>query len=191
MLAAHLTNLAAVVDANDRISLHDMLAVLGRDSLLLIIIILSILNIIFAPLPVNSFVLGIPLILFSSMYLMNIDIVEVDWRIMRRSYGCIAWRPYMRSAIQYGARVDGWSRPRWPAVFAFQSRIADGLALVVMALVIFLPIPFANIPGSIGMICLALGLLQKDGLLLAAGYGAAVLHLGALIAAKYALLMHI
>ncbi len=191
MLAAHLTNLAAAVDANDRISLHDMLAVLGRDSLLLVIIILSILNIIFAPLPVNSFVLGIPLMIFSAMYLVKVDVATVNWRVLYRSYNCVAWRPYMHSAIQYGARVDGWSRPRWPGVFTFQNRMADGLLLLVMALVIFLPIPFANIPGSIGMICVALGLLQKDGLLVAAGYVVAALHLAALMAAKYTVLMHI
>jgi hypothetical protein len=50
-----------------------------------------------------------------------------------------------------------------------------GLACTLIALVLVLPIPFANLVPSVAMGVFALGLTRRDGLLVLAGYGLIVL----------------
>lgn len=152
-----------------------------RGSLLVIIILLSVLNIILAPLPVNSFVLGIPLILFSFLYLCDSNIKNKPYKFYDKKYACTSWRQHITKLPPFFSKLDKISTSRWKKVFIMESRLINGLSLIILALIIFLPIPFANTPGSIGMISLCLGILQRDGLLLLLGYICFVIHILAIL----------
>jgi hypothetical protein len=50
-----------------------------------------------------------------------------------------------------------------------------GVACTLIALVLVLPIPFANLVPSVALGVFALGLTRRDGLLILAGYGLIIL----------------
>ena len=61
--------------------------------------------------------------------------------------------------------------------------------LSLLALILFLPIPFGNIPPACAIACLSLGLAERDGVAVAVGYvlsAASVAILAAVSSALYA-----
>ena len=152
MIFAYAEKIEAQVMEHDTITLRDVIRLVGHDSILVILILLSALNIVLSPLPINSFVLGIPLFIFSLFYLFNWDLGGKRWTIFDKGFKCISWRKYINSLIPYIAKFEKLSSPRWHRAMILENRMISGITLSVLALIIFLPIPFANIPGSIGMI---------------------------------------
>jgi len=64
-----------------------------------------------------------------------------------------------------------------------------GLVAFPLALILFLPIPFGNIPPALAIACLALGLAERDGAAVVVGYvlsAASVAILAAVSSALYA-----
>ncbi len=66
-------------------------------------------------------------------------------------------------------RLERFVRPRWlvltsPPIYALVGLSAIGLGIVMM-----LPLPFSNLPPAVALICLSLGLMERDGLMVAVG----------------------
>lgn len=86
-------------------------------------------------------------------------------------------QPHTLAAIVRGAErvarpIERLLRPRWSLLFAPPLELVAGLAISAAALILFppFPMPGANAFPSLAIVLLALGLLQRDGLALAAGY---------------------
>ena len=88
-------------------------------------------------------------------------------------------------AIPWLERVERYVRPRWPALTAAPLPSIVGLLTMGLGLVMVLPLPFSNFPPAVAMLCLSLGLLERDGALVAAGLAlaATALAIGVVIAA--------
>jgi hypothetical protein len=56
-----------------------------------------------------------------------------------------------------------------------------GLACTVIALVLVLPIPFANLAPALAMSLFALGLTRRDGLVILAGYALMAIAAGVIV----------
>lgn len=84
-----------------------------------------------------------------------------DWRV-----DCSALRRTFNLAIPSLKRVEYLIRPRWSRLTRFPATILVGLQTLLMALVLILPIPFANWPPGMTVAMTALALLQRDGLLM-------------------------
>jgi len=177
MLAEDFQKIEHHILNHSRISMQTLFKLIKEDSLLIILFILSVLNIILAPLPANSFVLGIPLMLISAAYGLRIDLGAKPYKWLRRPVKCTRWRPFMAHAKPILMKVDRFVRPRYSNFVAPRFDFLAGLSLFILAAIIFLPIPFGNIPGSIGMILLIVGLLQKDGIFVLIGYFITIAHL--------------
>lgn len=54
-------------------------------------------------------------------------------------------------------------RPRWPALLSPRLRWAWAFWVVLMALIIFLPIPFGNVFPAVALLLFGLGLITRDG----------------------------
>lgn len=68
------------------------------------------------------------------------------------------------------------SRPRLLPL-ADQDRLL-ALMCLLLAVVIAMPIPFGNLPPAICVLLIALGMIQRDGLFVAAGFSGGLLLLG-------------
>jgi hypothetical protein len=185
MLCAYAQKIESRVMEHDTIALKDIIRLVGHDSILVILILLSALNIILSPLPINSFVLGIPLFIFSLFYLFKWDLENKEWSLFKKQFSCKSWRNYINALIPYIVKFEKLSSPRWHHAMILENRIISGLSLSLLAMIIFLPIPFANIPGSIGMILVSLGILQRDGAFVLLGYLVFLLHVAGLLLLGY------
>lgn len=92
-----------------------------------------------------------------------------DWRVngdaLRRTF---------HLAIPSLKRVEYLIKPRWSQLTRFPVTILVGLQTLLMALVLILPIPFANWPPGMTVAMTALALLQRDGLLMVLTIPAAI-----------------
>ena len=80
-------------------------------------------------------------------------------------------RSTVAAAVRYVAPVLEWleslSRPRWAALARRESLV--GVVSLYLSLVLFLPVPFLNALPAICLALLALGLIQRDGVIIAVG----------------------
>ncbi len=89
-------------------------------------------------------------------------------------------------------RLERWSKPRLAALTAARSlRAAHTLAVAAstVGMMLPLPLPFSNAISAYSILCLALGLLRRDGALVVAGYGllaATALYLAVVYVAAFA-----
>jgi hypothetical protein len=63
-------------------------------------------------------------------------------------------------------RIEYLIKPRWSRLTRFPMTIPVGLQTLLMALILILPIPFANWPPGMTVAMTALALLQRDGVLM-------------------------
>jgi hypothetical protein len=84
----------------------------------------------------------------------------------------------IKVATPYLRRIEHFIRPRWSWLTAAPFTILFGVQVLVMAAVLMLPIPFGNWPPAMTLAMMALGLLQRDGLLLLLSTPAALASIG-------------
>jgi hypothetical protein len=84
-----------------------------------------------------------------------------EWRV-----DCGALRNTFHLAIPALKRVEYLIKPRWSRLTRFPATILVGLQTLLMALVLILPIPFANWPPGMTVAMTSLALLQRDGVLM-------------------------
>jgi hypothetical protein len=140
------------------------------------------------PIPSAGAVIGLPLIAVSGHLTMfgergGLPRRALDWRLPPRVASVIATR-----VAPVLARAERISRPRL-AIVAGKERPA-GLACLVLSAILFLPIPLVNLPAAIGLVIVAWGLVQRDGVIVAIGLGYAVAMV-VLVAAALAALMDV
>jgi hypothetical protein len=103
------------------------------------------------------------------------------WRV-----DCSALRRTFRVATPTLKRIEYLIKPRFSRLTRFPLTIGVGLQTLLMALILILPIPFANWPPGMTVAMTALALLQRDGLLMlltipAAAFSAWSVYFGAKI----------
>lgn len=85
-------------------------------------------------------------------------------------------------------RLERWSQPRLELFSGPTARRVVGCVVVVLGIVLLLPIPFfGNIPPGIAVCILGLGLVERDGGVILAGFVAAALASALLIGMTWAL----
>lgn len=77
----------------------------------------------------------------------------------------IAW--LLRRVAPTLAFIESFTYPRWQTPFRSTRRVI-GLVVILLAVTVLSPIPFASIIPNLAIMLLALGLLEKDGVFLAA-----------------------
>lgn len=71
----------------------------------------------------------------------------------------ISWVETLEKLVQF----------RWPVLTNVAARRIMGLTILLLAIVVTIPFPFSNFPPSVAIICFALGLLERDGLMVVIG----------------------
>lgn len=139
------------------------------------------------PLPVAgmSTILAVPLLLISLQMMVNGPEPRLPaWLNGRR----ISLRLFKTGSAMIGnllRRIERLSRARWPSL-ARRTRLV-GAVCFLLAAVIALPIPFGNMLPALCVIGMAVGMLQRDGVLVAVSMAAGGLVLSGLVAAVVAL----
>lgn len=152
----------------ERIALGDMIAALGERSFIPLIILFALPNVFFF-VPGASVITGLPLIFIVCQLILGRPAVWLPNVLNDRSIEHVTFTRIAIKAIPWIAWVERMARPRyWPFSRVVAERIV-GLISMVMAVFMFLPIPFANSLPAISVIMLALSLGEHDGVWLAGG----------------------
>jgi hypothetical protein len=151
-----------------RIALRDLIGALGDRSFVPLMIIFALPNV-FAFVPGSSVITGLPLMFISVQLVLGRPSAWLPKILNDRSIEHGTFTRIVAQATPWIEWVERMARPRyWPLSRLSAERIV-GFASLVMAVFMFLPIPFSNSLPAVSVIMLALSLSECDGLWLAGG----------------------
>lgn len=153
----------------EHISLYDLIASLGNRSFVPLLIIFALPNLFFF-VPGASVITGPPLIFVAAQLVLGRPSVWLPNVLGQRSISQQVFGRIVLRAVPWIEWVERLARPRY---WALSGKVADltvGIACLVMAIFMFLPIPFANSLPALSVIMLALSLGERDGLWLLGGF---------------------
>lgn len=175
--ASDLLERLAAAAPDERVSLGQIVDVLGERAFGLVLLILAL------PCAI-PFLYGVPQVFSLPMVFVATQILigrQTLWlpdpmrarTIRRDDLRALAARggPWLR-------RLELLARPR---LSALSSRVAEklfGLAMVIASLSILTPLPLTNTVPAIGVAVLSIGMIEKDGLLMLAGTAIALVWIG-------------
>jgi hypothetical protein len=180
-----LTRAIAQIDG-PTVTLRRLLVLVGEHGMLFLCALLTIPFLIPVSIPGVSTVFGAAIILISLGITMN----RLPWlpdRLMDRELDAVKLSGILRRGADVVARVEAYIRPRMGAITdgPVASRI-NGLALIFSGVLLMAPlglIPFSNTLPAFAILLLAVGMSQRDGLVVIAGYVmilASVIYFGVL-----------
>ena len=156
-----------------RVTLRELLALVGEQGLLVFCAILAMPFLLPVSLPFMSTALGTPMLLIGIAVVMN----RVPWlpeRLLDHALPTETVQHVLERAGSAAGRVEHLVRPRLLALTATPAvNSVNGLVLVIAVLLLRGPLPFvplANTLPGIGIILLCLGMAERDGMVIVAGY---------------------
>ena len=138
--------------------------------------------------PGTSAILGLPLVILTWQVLVGRHSLWLPKLVRDRRISREMLERFVSKVTPIMARLERILKPRLG--FLVTSDVAErmiGLVTFPLALILFLPIPFGNIPPAAAIACLALGLAERDGLAVAVGYALALASTAILAAVSSAL----
>jgi hypothetical protein len=177
-----LSEVFAALAAEDRprVAIGDVVEALGDRSFAPVMILLAVPNAI-PFLPGSSAVLGLLLALIGLQLMFGLSRVRLPQRLTRWSFDREAFGRMVARITPWLTRFERMARPRyWPATYRLGERLA-GAVSIGLALMIMLPIPFANAMPALAICLLALGISERDGVWLGAGIVAGAVAAGVVV----------
>lgn len=156
--------------AEGRVALGDLVASLGDRAFGLLMLIFALPNAVgLGTIPGLSTVFGVPQIIFALQMIAGLDKPWLPKVLLDKSIPAEDFRSVVAKSAPYLDRIEQLLRPR---LMPLTSPIAErllGVVFLVLATIVALPIPLGNWPPAIAMSVIALGLVERDGILVIAG----------------------
>ena len=163
--------------ASERVSLADIADCLGPRSIGAWLLILALPMVLPVPAPGISVLFGIPLMMISGQLALGGRRAWLPAFILRQSMAradYVALVARMRPAVE---RFERLVRPRAAWLATDWTKIPIGLICLLLAAIITLPIPLGHVAPGTAICLLALGLMERDGVVIGIGFAAAALAL--------------
>lgn len=165
----------------ENVTLRQVLALLGEEGLLVFCAFLTLPFLIPVSIPGVSTAFGLVIILLG----IGIAFNRLPWlpvRLMERPLSVANLKPVLERGAKFVSRFDRLTHPRLHHLTstAMLNR-AHGLALIFSGVLLLFPlglVPFSNTLPALAILFFALGLLQRDGYFIIAGYGMMILTVG-------------
>lgn len=154
-------------DHGARIALGDLVGILGDRAFGALLLILSIPNIL--PVPGLSTATGLPMLLIGAQIAAGRDRPWLPRRLAALTLDRDAFLRVIAKAKPHVDRLERHLRPRLPAMTAPTAERLLGVAVMILAGILALPIVFGNQPPAFAIALIALGLIEKDGAFVIAG----------------------
>ena len=124
---------------------------------------------VFLFIPGSSVFTAVPLMFLAAQLVLGRREVWLPGVVAARAIERKSFERIVTVTVPYVERIERLARPRWwPTSYLLAER-AIGMATLVLAVFLFLPIPFANGLPALSIIMLALGLSERDGYWFVAG----------------------
>jgi hypothetical protein len=121
------------------------------------------------PLPVagiSAFV-GIPLILVSTQLIIGFRQPWLPHWLLERSFKRQHFERLVRRALHPIEKLEQFFKPRWRFFTNPTFERLIGVLLLLLAVIIALPVPFANMVPAIAIMLICLGMIEQDGVVIA------------------------
>jgi hypothetical protein len=162
--------LAAVNLDGQRVTVGELLEQLQDRTYGLILLALTLPNLIPIPppgIPGVSLVTGILMMLLSIQLTLGLRRPWLPGILLRRGLPRAGFDRVLQYTLPYVERLERWLKPRWLWITQPLAERLLGVMAILLSLAIALPIPFGNWLPAVAMGLLALGLAERDGLLVA------------------------
>lgn len=160
-----------------RVQLRDLGEPLGNRSFGVLLLMLALPNTVPLGIPGLSTLTGIPLALVALQMIIGMPAPYLPRWLAERSIARDSFQRLIEAIAPWLRRLERFMRPRWLTLTGLAGERWLGAFCFLLALVMALPVPFANWLPSIGVALIALGLIEKDGALVSVGVVVGVLSL--------------
>jgi hypothetical protein len=150
------------------VTLADVVTAVGDRSFGALLVILAIPNMVAGLIPGVSIVLGLPLLLVSVQLLVGADRPWLPRRLTRMEIKRADLRRIVERTRTTVRRLERALRPRLEFLTSNWAERVIGLCCLGLSVLVFLPIPFANLVPATGLLLFGFSMLERDGLMAAA-----------------------
>lgn len=153
----------------ERITLDELVCALQDRASSALMLVFAAPNILPWPVPGISVLLGIPLVFLAVQFMRGIYKPWLPPWLGRRSLARKDFQEMVERFYPWLVRLERALRPRLLVLTSPANERLLGLVCLVLAIVLFLPLPLGNILPGLALTCLTMGMLERDGLAVIAG----------------------
>lgn len=152
----------------DKVTLAEIRDILGRDGMLLLVILLTVVFLIPVSIPGVSTIFGATILLIGVSVLFGWDL-WLPKSFLKKELPASTLRKAFSAGLKWFIRLEKISKPN-RAIWITTGKgahIINGLSIILAAVLLMAPfgfIPFSNTVPAIALLFYAIGLLQKDGI---------------------------
>lgn len=155
-------------NAGDKITLGEIANAMDDRSFGAFLVVFCLPNLVPLP-PGATFILGLPLVFIAcQMAFSRLDTIWLPKRLREYAFDNKAFSAVLDRFIPWMNKVERFIKPRFFNGNRMIERLLGVFALL-LALIVFLPIPLGNMGPSLALALMGLGLTERDGVLMWAG----------------------
>jgi hypothetical protein len=151
--------------AEGSVTLGEVLTATGERSFGALLAILAIPNMVAGLIPGLSIVLGLPLLLVSLQLVVGAERPWLPRRLARLEIKRLDLRRMVERTRPTLRRLERALQPRLEFLTSPWAERLIGLGCLALSVLVFLPIPFANLVPAIGIMLFGFSMLERDGLM--------------------------
>ncbi len=140
--------------------------------------------------PFLSTVTGTPIVFFAGQLALGQHTPWLPRWLLRRSIDRAQLLRALERIAPYVRHVEAFLRHRWPQLATGTGERVAALMALILAVILALPIPGGNLLPAWAIVFFALGVIERDGMCIAIGWGVTILAL-ALVALVLAVGIHV
>ena len=154
---------------SERVRVADILDAFGDRAFGALMLIFAVPNVLPLP-PGASSVLGAPLLFIAAQLMLGRPVLWLPQLITERSLARGDFAAMADKLLPHLTRFERMLQPRLTGLFNPMHDRIIGAACLVLAIILFLPIPFGNMLPAFAISAFAIGLMERDGIAVAVGW---------------------
>lgn len=154
----------------EKLSIGNIMQMFGLRGFAFLMLILSLLNLVIFMIPFSSALFGLPMVILSVQMIMGLHAPVFPHFIRRQTIGRNALVSGLERALPWVEKLERYIKPRLAFLTSPRLERMHGLVALILAVMVTLPLPLFNVPPSIAIFSLAIGMLQRDGLFIILAY---------------------
>jgi hypothetical protein len=157
--------------SGETVSVNEIAQFMQRRTIGALLVIFALPMVISIPAPGVSVAFGIPLILVSAQLLLGFTHVWLPRTFARRQIAQSNLTHLIDRAMPWLSKLEKVARPRLVWLVEGRATLVSGAVCAAMGIVITLPIPLGHFVPGAAVALIGIGLIERDGLMIAVGLG--------------------
>ncbi len=154
----------------ERVSVGSILHLFGIRGFAFLLLMLALLNVVIFMVPFISILFGLPMVILAAQMVLGFHAPIFPAFIRRQTIQREALMQGLKRALYGVEKIEHYIKPRFMFLTHPALTRIHGLLALIMAVMVTLPIPLFNVPPSLGLAFLAIGMLQRDGIFILLAY---------------------